>query len=112
MITVQTKTLDALCRKYGHPAFIKIDVEGNEYAVFRGLSVPIRLLSFEFVAENIQATFSCLAQLDQIGSYRFNYSMGESMEFKLTHWVNLSDIQTHLSHVAERAWGDVYAKLN
>ena len=78
-ITVQTTTLDAICRNYGYPAFIKIDVEGHEESVFRGLSVPIRLLSFEFAAENIQATLSCLAHLDQIGSYCYNYSMGESM---------------------------------
>jgi hypothetical protein len=112
MITVQTQTLDAMCRKYGHPGFIKIDVEGHEDAVFRGLSVPIRHLSFEFAAENILATFACIAHLDKLGSYRYNYSMGESMELELTQWASVSDIQAHLSHLETRAWGDVYAKLN
>ena len=111
-IRVETTTLDAICRKYGCPAFIKIDVEGHEEVVFRGLSVPVRLLSFEFAAENIAATLSCLARLGQIGSYRYNYSMGESMELKLSRWVSLPEIQNHLSHVNALAWGDVYAKLN
>jgi hypothetical protein len=69
-------------------------------------------LSFEFAAENIQATLSCLDHLDQLGSYCYNYSMGESMELELTHWASRSDIQTHLSQVDGLAWGDVYAKLN
>jgi FkbM family methyltransferase len=111
-ITVQTTTLDAICKKYGHPAFIKIDVEGHEESVVRGLSIPIRLLSLEFTAEHIEPTLSCLVHLDQIGAYCYNYSMGESMELELTRWVSLSDIQVHLLHLNGLAWGDVYAKLN
>jgi FkbM family methyltransferase len=109
---VETTTLDTLCGEYGRPAFIKIDVEGHEQSVLRGLSVPIPLLSFEFAAETLEATYFCLARLEQIESYRYNYSMGESMELRLTQWVSLSDIKMHLSQIATtHAWGDVYAKL-
>jgi len=109
---VRTTTLDALCSNFGQPAFVKIDVEGHEQAVLRGLSSPTRALSFEFHIEYMQATFLCLAHLDQLGSYEYNYSFGETMELRLAEWKNLPDIQASLSGVNDTlAWGDVYARL-
>jgi len=35
--TVAVDTLDSLARSHGHPAFVKIDVEGHEQWVFRGM---------------------------------------------------------------------------
>ena len=37
-ISVQAETLDELIRNFGKPSFIKIDVEGHELMVLRGLS--------------------------------------------------------------------------
>ena len=48
---VPVTTLDALIDRYGLPAFCKIDVEGFEEAVVRGLSRPIPSVSFEFTPE-------------------------------------------------------------
>ena len=110
-VMVRTTTLDALCQEYGPPAFVKIDVEGHELAVLRGLSRPIRALSFEFTTESIQKIFSCLAHLDQIASYEFNYSFGETMELHLAEWKSLSEIQASLSCVDALGWGDIYAQL-
>ena len=44
---VQSVTLDSLIEKYGVPQFIKIDVEGYEENVLKGLSQPVPYLSFE-----------------------------------------------------------------
>jgi len=109
--TVQTTTLDVLCNEFGRPAFAKIDVEGHEEPVLRGLSVPIRLVSFEFTFEHMHAAFACLDRLEQIGSYRFNYSPYETMEFQLAEWVKLADIRVLLSGIGDGGWGDVYAQL-
>jgi FkbM family methyltransferase len=109
--TVQTTTLAALGEEFGRPTFVKIDVEGHEAAVLRGLSVPVRLISFEFTAEMLESAFACLDRLDQIGAYRYNYSPFESLEFQLTEWAGLGDIRTHLSCVGAGGWGDVYAQL-
>ncbi|MEM7022054.1 MAG: FkbM family methyltransferase, partial [Pseudomonadota bacterium] len=48
-VEVPVTTLDALIDRYGMPRFCKIDVEGYEAEILRGLSQPIELLSFEYV---------------------------------------------------------------
>jgi len=45
--TVQTTTLENLIAEYGVPFYIKIDVEGHELSVLRGLGRPVPYLSFE-----------------------------------------------------------------
>ena len=109
--TVATTTLDALCEKFGQPALVKIDVEGHEAAVLRGLSRPLRLISFEFTAEMLQSAYACLDRLGQIGPYRYNYSPSESLEFQLPEWAGLADMRTLLARLDAGAWGDVYAQL-
>jgi FkbM family methyltransferase len=44
---VRTTTLDALISAHGVPHFIKIDVEGLEASVLRGLQRPVPYVSFE-----------------------------------------------------------------
>jgi len=44
---VETTTLGALMEIHGTPRYIKIDVEGHEAAVLRGLPRPVPFLSFE-----------------------------------------------------------------
>ena len=46
-ILVKTVTLDDLISKYGKPDFVKIDTEGSDMQVLRGLSQPIKYISFE-----------------------------------------------------------------
>jgi FkbM family methyltransferase len=108
---VETTTLDALCEKYGRPAFVKIDVEGHEEAVFRGLSAPLGFMCFEFTAELINRAFACCERLQSIGAYRYNYSPFETLEFQLSEWTDLAGIRAHLSQVGAGGWGDVYARL-
>src|SRR5262249_60695009 len=47
-IEVNVVTLDSLIDEFGVPDYIKIDVEGFDLEVLRGLSQPIALLSVEF----------------------------------------------------------------
>jgi FkbM family methyltransferase len=89
--TVEVTTLDKLITEFGMPAFIKIDVEGYEYEVLRGLSKPIRALSFEFTPECLQYCYCSL----------------------LSAWVAAEEIKSQLSHFTDEptAWGDVYARF-
>ena len=45
---VPVVTLDAAIEHYGVPAYCKIDVEGWEFEVLRGLSQAVDLISLEF----------------------------------------------------------------
>lgn len=47
-IAANTITLDELARIYGTPDLIKIDVEGAEWQVFKGLSSKMGMLAFEW----------------------------------------------------------------
>jgi len=47
-IRATTITLDTLALKYGTPDLIKIDVEGAEWSVFKGLSSKMGMIAFEW----------------------------------------------------------------
>ena len=78
-ITVKTTTLNDLIAKYGIPNFCKIDVEGAELQVIRGLSSPINFVSFEFTAEFMEESFECMDLLSALDNrYKFNISINDA----------------------------------
>jgi FkbM family methyltransferase len=109
-VTVPVITLDELIARYGLPAFCKIDVEGFELEVLRGLSRPITALSFEYIPAAISVAVGCIERLEQLGKYEFNYSPGESHELQLPFWLSAAEMKTILGRLNEGS-GDVYARL-
>ncbi len=81
-------TFDELVREYGHPVFCKIDVEGFELEVFRGMTSPPRRLCFEYhlTDELWSGTLACLNYLEEKWHPRFNFSPIEQMAFELPTW--------------------------
>lgn len=112
IITPMT-TLDSLIAQYGIPDFIKMDVEGFEYEVIRGLSQPVRFLSLEFTPEYLESTFKCLDHLERLGEIRLNYAIGESMEWLLEDWITSSDMKKILSNGQNdsQTFGDLYVRF-
>jgi len=109
---VPLTTLDEMVQEFGPPAFCKIDVEGYEAEVLRGLSRPIRVLSFEFAPEFIRGTRECLRILSGLGPCEFNYSVGESMRLELSGWVNAVELERILTTLRDnRIFGDVYVRF-
>lgn len=110
--TVKLTTLDDLITKYGKPVFCKIDVEGFELQVLKGLSKSIKFLSFEFTPEYINSTVSCINHLSAIGDYKYNYSLGESMNLVSLEWMDNKEIREKLVPLSDDVaiFGDVYAK--
>jgi len=106
-------TLDDLVERYGTPMFCKIDVEGFEAEVLAGLSRPIPSLSVEFTPEHVDAAERCLAHLDELGAYEYNYSLGESLELSRERWCSREAIVERLRGFGSDVlvFGDVYARL-
>lgn len=107
---VQVTTLDKLIKKYGVPSYIKIDVEGFELQVLKGLSQPVKMISIEFIRKNILKTIKCLNYLNRIGFNLYNLSAGEEYQFKFKTWKKYSEIIAYLKGVKIPEWGDIYIK--
>lgn len=111
-IEVPVVTLDELIAAHGMPQFVKIDVEGHEPAVLRGLGHRLPALSFEFTTMQRRLAFDCLNRLSELGSYRFDASLGESQRLIFREPVEASRLSAWLTSLPEAAnSGDVYATL-
>lgn len=111
-IDVPCTTLDALIEQHGQPNFIKIDVEGAELLVLKGLSTPCPALSFEVTMIQLDLAAQCVARLRDLGDYRFNFSIGESHAFEFEAPVVAEEFTDYLLKLGpETNSGDVYAVL-
>ncbi|MEE3715590.1 FkbM family methyltransferase [Tumidithrix elongata RA019] len=109
-VEVAVTTLDRAIATFGTPQFCKIDVEGFELEVLKGLSEPIPSLSFEFVKEFPDATQKCIQHLQQLGYQAFNFISGENLEMALPYWVDGNTLLEILQQIEESDfWGDIYA---
>jgi FkbM family methyltransferase len=70
-INVSVITLDNLTKLYGIPDLIKIDVEGHEYEVIKGLRAKVNKITFEWAEENFQILEKTVRQLQRIGYRKF-----------------------------------------
>ena len=114
-VSVPITTLDKLIKKYGNPIVCKIDVEGFEYQVIKGLSQPVKMISFEFTPapKFISLAIKSIKHLSSIGNVKFNYSFGESMAFALSNWVDKEKICNILLSIPYKTAfsGDIYARF-
>jgi FkbM family methyltransferase len=111
-VDVEVRTLDALIAEYGLPDFCKLDIEGNELEVLRGLSVAIPAISFEFLIPTLTSAFQCLDRLVELGDYEVNFIKGEYPRFASAVWMDAKALRHQLSALPDdgRA-GEVYARL-
>lgn len=109
---VEVTTLDSLIDQYGTPSFIKIDVEGHEHAVLKGLSKAPACLSFEFTPDFQENVAACLSICRKIGLTQFNISYGESMRFARSQWSSESEMNRLADALRGDTWvfGDIYAR--
>jgi FkbM family methyltransferase len=100
---VQTTTLDDLIGEYGMPFFVKIDVEGYELQVLRGMRRPVPYLSFEvnlpeFLSEGLHC-IDFLASLDPDG--RFNIWPDHRHAFAFDVWLRPEQCASELPRIVE-----------
>jgi FkbM family methyltransferase len=102
-VTVETVPLEDLINTYGLPFFVKIDVEGHEAAVLRGLQRPVPYLSFEvnlpeFKEEGLQC-LELLKRLDPLG--RFNYTVDSRTKLAAQDWISAESFHQILKESVE-----------
>ena len=68
---VKTSTLDNLIKEYGIPDLIKIDVEGYEKQVIKGLTVKTPKITFEWSEEMVDDLNEIIVYLKKIGFSKF-----------------------------------------
>lgn len=111
-VEVPVTTLDALVERFGRPVFCKIDVEGYELEVLRGLSQPLPALSIEYVPAAMDVALACIRRLEGLGRYEYNGSPGESHRLQSPDWLGPDEMSARLSAMPLNGdSGDIYARL-
>jgi FkbM family methyltransferase len=111
-IPVNVITLDVLISQYGKPAFCKIDVEGAELDVLRGLSQALPALSFEYIPAKIDTALGCIQWLNQLGHYEYNWRVSEFPRLRSPIWFSSQEMSAILARMLhDDNSGDVYARL-
>ena len=109
-VEVDVVTLDDLVAIHGEPAFCKIDVEGFEVDVLKGLTRPLRGLSFEYLPPAHDAAVAALELVEKLGGYVYNYSPVETMRLASERWLDAPELLRLLERYRPLGRsGDVYA---
>lgn len=87
---VPVTTLDNLIKEFGLPKYCKIDVEGFEYRVLKGLTQLIPYISFQ--NNSIDGTKKCLNYLSSLGYKQFNANFGGTEELSFPEWMTTDEL--------------------
>jgi FkbM family methyltransferase len=90
-ISATTITIDTLAKIYGSPDLIKIDVEGAEWSVFRGMTKKYGMLTFEWTINTIDEH---IKQIDYLKSLGYKKIAPQFIEHHLQEpkeWFNIKD---------------------
>jgi len=81
-VSVAITTLDNMIEKHGIPDFLKIDVEGGEVSVFKGLNYPISIICFEANLPRFrEETLSIIDRFSYDDTSRFNLRLENDFVF-------------------------------
>ena len=100
---VTVMTLDQLIDDFGEPVLAKIDAEGVDHLVLRGLGRAIRHVLFEVHQNLPDEAAASFRRLEELGNYRYRVSARSSWRF--------ADEQRAEEILAQLpSWGNVYAR--
>jgi FkbM family methyltransferase len=107
---VPVTTIDSLVRRHGQPKFIKIDVEGFEARVLRGMTFRPDALSFEFSAAVRNVALECI---DLLPEYQFNAIEARSFDLIHPQWITSKEARRWLAaYSGNSQYGDVFARIS
>lgn len=111
-IKKQTINLDFLIEKYGNPDLIKIDVEGYELEVIKGLNTKQKDLCFEWAEEQYDNINKSCEHLYKIGYRDFGFIYGDDYlkkPEKYSSWNNC-EIHKDINSSRKDKWGMIWVK--
>lgn len=109
---VETTTLTALAAEYGQPKFIKVDVEGGEFDVVKGLTRPVPFMSLEITDESVAAIKRCICHLDTLGRATFNHCSWDRSAMTFQNWISKEKILKEIDLlVPGKLTGDLYIRF-
>jgi len=112
---VRTTTFDQLIDLFGHPDFVKLDVEGYESTAILGLTQPVKAMSFEFHEDWLDDAQKVVRHLNSLGKYEYNYALDNRGVLIFDKWVKGTVLIHHLRNTLTKSgkgsWGDGYARL-
>jgi FkbM family methyltransferase len=115
IIPVPLITLDELIRQHGMPKFCKIDVEGYELQVLRGLNMALPALSFEWTPSTLPQVAECIARLELLADYEYNFTFAFPMQLEMPQWVKgpelIAAVNAQTTAGRNAHWGDIFARV-
>lgn len=93
-VQVQVRTLDSIAKDHGIPKYVKVDAEGYDAEVLRGMSFRPEMASFEFLPRDLKCASECIQLLRE---FSFNFVIEERSRFELDQWVSSEVILAVLS---------------
>jgi FkbM family methyltransferase len=111
-LTVPIVTLDSMVERFGRPFYVKIDVEGYEEQVLKGLSYCPPLLSFEFNKSFFDPALRSL-ESPLFEQAEFNFTLVDPAGFELHEWVNLNTLKRALVELGNgKGLGDIFVRAS
>ncbi|MBF0595529.1 MAG: FkbM family methyltransferase [Candidatus Omnitrophica bacterium] len=114
---IMTTTLDALIAEFGLPAYCKIDVEGYEFNVIRGLHRLIPTISFESTPVTRNSTIKVIDHLSGIHSnIQINWVADPTFSNGIIMMRNslwTEDLETVKNHFIkdDEFYGDIFVRM-
>jgi len=102
---VETISMEQLIAAHGLPFFVKIDVEGHELSVLRGMKQPVPYLSFEVNLPEFRAEgLECVEVLGNLAlDGRFNYTSDCRRGLALEQWISREEISAVLNSCTDES---------